>query len=153
MFRHMLVPLDHSALARKLGEYAVAMARLNGADITFLSVCEDFGSTSEGALQRSLSPEGFVELAVHGAETTLKWAFDLASSQGVASTSNLRVGNHPYQEIIAEAKASNCDVVVMASHGRHGLERLVIGSQTQKVLNLASIPVLVVPLTLSDKHG
>ena len=53
-------------------------------------------------------------------------------------------GNDPYQHIVEGAKRLNCDVTVMASHGRRGLEGLVVGSQAVKLLTHSNVPVLVV---------
>jgi len=50
---------------------------------------------------------------------------------------------HPYQAIIETAKSKGCDLVVMASHGRHGISAVVLGSETVKVLTHSKIPVLV----------
>jgi nucleotide-binding universal stress UspA family protein len=51
---------------------------------------------------------------------------------------------HPWEAILDHAKAKGCDLVVMASHGRRGLNALLLGSETQKVLTHSTIPVLVV---------
>jgi len=51
---------------------------------------------------------------------------------------------NPYEAIIEEARARHCELIVMASHGRRGLEALLLGSETQKVLTHCQIPVLVV---------
>jgi nucleotide-binding universal stress UspA family protein len=52
-------------------------------------------------------------------------------------------GIHPYEEIVRAATAYGCDLIWMASHGRKGLDRLLLGSETQRVLSHANIPVLV----------
>lgn len=153
MYRHMLVPLDHSELAPMLTAHAVALARAVGARITFLTVCDDYGATGEGALQRTLSPERFGALAMGEAEALLGRAAVAARAAGVAADVQLLIGEHPYERIVKVADDSACDVVVMASHGRRGLERLVIGSQTQKVLDHARTPVLVVPVRGACEAG
>jgi nucleotide-binding universal stress UspA family protein len=60
-------------------------------------------------------------------------------SDAVAVTSNL-----PYEGIIKQAEKSRCDLIVMASHGRRGLQGLLLGSETIKVLTHSTIPVLVI---------
>jgi nucleotide-binding universal stress UspA family protein len=50
---------------------------------------------------------------------------------------------HPYQAIIDTADSKGCDLIVMASHGRHGISAIVLGSETVKVLTHCKIPVLV----------
>jgi nucleotide-binding universal stress UspA family protein len=50
---------------------------------------------------------------------------------------------HPYEEIIATATATQCDLIWMASHGRRGIDKLLLGSETQRVLARSTIPVMV----------
>tara|TARA_R110002050_G_scaffold16068_5_gene49218 strand:- start:168 stop:605 length:438 start_codon:yes stop_codon:yes gene_type:complete len=140
------VPLDQSPLAMRLAEYSIKFASEIGATMTFITVCQDFEGTAEGALQRTLSPDRFIDIALHEAKQTLQAALDLAALHGVRAVTQLRIGDAPFEEIINEVRSSACDLVVMASHGHHGLERLLVGSQTQKVLDSASVPVLVMPL-------
>jgi len=52
-------------------------------------------------------------------------------------------GTHPYEEIIATANEKQCDVIWIASHGRRGLDKLLLGSETQRVLAHAVLPVVV----------
>jgi nucleotide-binding universal stress UspA family protein len=60
-------------------------------------------------------------------------------------TEKVRQSNdHPWEAILKTAKDKQCDLIVMASHGRRGVSALVLGSETQKVLAHSSIPVLVV---------
>jgi nucleotide-binding universal stress UspA family protein len=51
---------------------------------------------------------------------------------------------HPWEAILDHAKTQNCDLIVMASHGRRGVTALLLGSETQKVLTHSTLPVLVV---------
>jgi len=67
-----------------------------------------------------------------------------AKAQGVDCATVAILGDHPYQGIIDQATKSGCDVIMMASHGRRGLEGLLLGSETAKVLTHSRIPVLVV---------
>lgn len=61
----------------------------------------------------------------------------------MASESVARTGNRPYELIIEVAQRQGCDLIFMASHGRRGVEALLLGSETQKVLTHSTIPVLV----------
>ena len=68
----------------------------------------------------------------------------LALKEGVAIDTIHLFGDSPADEILAAAKKQKADLIVMASHGRKGFEALLLGSETQKVLALSSVPVLVV---------
>jgi len=67
----------------------------------------------------------------------------MAKAAGVPFTSVAAKAFTPYEGIIAAAKKRKCDVIFMASHGRRGISRLIMGSVTQKVLSHAKIPVVV----------
>jgi nucleotide-binding universal stress UspA family protein/hemerythrin-like domain-containing protein len=153
MYRHLLVPLDGSELATPLVTQAVEFARTLGASITFFTVREDFGATGEGALQRSLSPGLFVEAAAGEANAILAKAAAFAGARGVPCTLLVRTGARPYELILQVAEERACDLIFMASHGRRGLQALMLGSQTRKVLDHARVPVLVAQVETSGAGG
>jgi nucleotide-binding universal stress UspA family protein len=68
----------------------------------------------------------------------------LAQPAGVQTEKVRQSNDHPWEAILKTAKDKQCDLIVMASHGRRGVSALVLGSETQKVLAHSSIPVLVV---------
>ena len=77
------------------------------------------------------------------AASVLNRAENAAKKVGVPYES-IQVGHEqPYQAIIAAAKDKGCDLIVMASHGRRGISRLILGSETSKVLAHSKVPVLV----------
>jgi nucleotide-binding universal stress UspA family protein len=67
-----------------------------------------------------------------------------AKEKGVECEGLVVVGDHPYEEIINNAQSRKCDLIMMASHGRRGLDAVLLGSETVKVLTHSTIPVLVV---------
>lgn len=79
-----------------------------------------------------------------GAQKMLASAAKKAAGDGVTVEEQLVFSNSPYEAIIETAKKRDCELIVMASHGRRGLSRLLLGSETQKVLSYTRIPVLVV---------
>jgi nucleotide-binding universal stress UspA family protein len=86
----------------------------------------------------------YENLAKKNAEALLDKVTARAKAGGVESASLVVVGDEPYKEIIDKAGELGCDLVVMASHGRRGLEGLLLGSETVKLLTHSRIPVLVV---------
>ena len=143
MYKHLLVPLDDSPLAVDTVRKAVAFARTLGASITFFHAQEDYASTSVGALQRVLAPAEFNDAVAGEARAILAKAEVVAREAGVAHRSLAVTSNRPHEAILEAAEAQACDLVFIASHGRRGIKGLVLGSQTQKVLQHATIPVLV----------
>jgi nucleotide-binding universal stress UspA family protein len=77
------------------------------------------------------------------AEKTLGAVAQAAQPSGVACEMVHVEHEHPYQAIIDTAESKGCDLIVMASHGRHGISTIVLGSETVKVLTHSKIPVLV----------
>jgi nucleotide-binding universal stress UspA family protein/hemerythrin-like domain-containing protein len=143
MYSHLLVPLDDSPLAFDTVRKAVDLARTLGARVTFFHAQEDYASTSMGALQRVMAPALFKEDLAGEARAILSKAEVMAREAGVAFDSLATTSNHPADVILGAAETRRCDLIVMASHGRRGIKGLVLGSQTQRVLQHASIPVLV----------
>jgi hemerythrin-like domain-containing protein/nucleotide-binding universal stress UspA family protein len=157
MYKHLLVPLDGSGLATEIVSQAVSFAAALGARITFFTAQADFASTDQGALQRTVAPEAFVDNQAGEARGILRKAEGAAIARKVPCTLIARVSDRPAAAIVAEARAQGCDLIFMASHGHKGLRALVLGSQTQKVLATAGIPVLVATaesrIPESDKHA
>jgi len=166
MYRHLLVPLDDSPLSVETVRQAVEFARTVKAKVTFLHAQEDYGATSVGALERVMSPQAFNEHMAGEARALLSKAEVVARTAGVEYESIAVTSNRPYESILGAAQARGCDLIFIASHGRRGIKGLMLGSQTQKVLQHTTIPVLVsavesnlpaaelnVPLNIiSDEH-
>lgn len=153
MYKHLLVPIDGSLLASLNVEQAVALARDNGARITFLHVRADFSSTGDGALLATLDPARYAQAAAGSTNAWLARAAAAAQAIQVPCSVESRVANHPHEAIHATALERGCDLIVIASHGRAGLRGRFAQSVTAKLLEVATLPVLVtrvetnVPLT------
>lgn len=145
MFKHLLVPTDGSVLSSEAIKHAIAFAKEVGARLTFFYAKPGFPVAfySTMALTDPKAPEIFAQMAAKEAQQILDAAAQEASAAGVANTSLTVVSDIPYQAIIEASNALGCDLIFMASHGRHGISGLLLGSETQKVLTHSKIPVLV----------
>ena len=143
MYRHLLVPIDDSALSVETVRQAVTLAGALGAKVTFFHANPDYGATSDGALERVLSPADFDEHRAGAARALLAKAETVARAASVAYASACVTSDRPYAAILDAAEHNGCDLIFMASHGVRGIRSLVLGSQTQRVLQHATIPVLV----------
>lgn len=145
MFRHLLVPTDGSDLAQAAADRAVAFAKAVGAKITFFYAQPDFPLPvyGEGALIDPTTPEQFRKAAAEEAAAILSAAKKKASEAGVDADADTVVSDAPPQAIIDAAERHGCDLIFIASHGRSGLARLILGSVTHKVLSHSKLPVLV----------
>ena len=143
MYRHLLVPLDDSQLAVEIVNQAVRLAKTLGAKVTFFHAQADYGASSIGALERVMSPEAFNEHLAGEARAILAKAEVVARVAGVPHDSAVMTSDRPHEAILHVAEARGCDLIFIASHGRRGIKGLMLGSQTQKVLQQTTIPVLV----------
>ena len=146
MYRNILIATDGSELASKAVEQGVALAKTLGAAVIFVTVTEKL-SALDMAEQAGLGdpdPIGrYRELTDRTAEAILAAAKAVGEKAGVSMTA-VHVGDSVAAEgIISVAEKENCDLIVMASHGRRGLNRLMLGSQTSEVLAHSKVPVLV----------
>lgn len=142
-FSHILLPTDGSELADKAVHYGIALARQMGAKITVLTVLQPFHMfTTDTQMLEDTAGQYKERMREHAAQV-LGAAAKAAKAARVPSSVVQVAGEHPYLAIIKTAKSRRCDLIVMASHGRHGLSAVVLGSETVKVLTHSKIPVLV----------
>lgn len=147
MYKHIMLPLDGSKLSIKAVNAGIALARSIGARVTVMHVISHFHvAIEEGFVSKELRAieKDHEEIARKGAQKLLDKVRDSAEAGGVKCETLVVAGDNPYQEIIKSAGKRKCDLIVMASHGRRGLEGLLLGSETAKVLTHSKIPVLVV---------
>jgi len=143
MYTNMLIPTDGSELAGKAVEHGIALAKRIGAKVTALTVLPPFHTFTTDTQMIEDTPAQY-KIRVHDyAEKTLGAVVRATQAAGVACETVQVEHEHPYRAIIDIAEAKRCDLIVMASHGRHGVSAIVLGSETVKVLTHCKVPVLV----------
>ncbi len=147
MYRHILVPTDGSDLSMKAVVEGVKLAGALGSHLTFLTVEIPFASLGDYGHAFAGLPEEVRSQALtylrSEARAALERATSTAKSAAVASDTKIVESDHPYQAILATAKLIGADLILMASHGRSGVNALLLGSVTQKILAHTDLPVLV----------
>ncbi|MDT9000496.1 universal stress protein [Paucibacter sp. APW11] len=143
MFKRILVPTDGSDITAKAVATAAAMAKLHGAKIFAISIKEPFPYSAVSEMQPT-PPQEFFDAQERIAAGRLKEVVAAAEAAGVSAEAHSVEALHAWEAIIEHAKRVEADLVVMASHGRRGVQALLLGSETQKVLTHSTIPVLVV---------
>ena len=147
MYRHILVPTDGSSLSLKAAKTAAHLAKELRAKITAVYVIAPYTppNTGDGIVlyPEAFSPERYKAEAEKVATRALEKVKAEAESAQVDCDTRFVTKTHPWQAIIDTAKGAHCDLIVMASHGRKGLEGLLMGSETTKVLTHSTTPVLV----------
>jgi nucleotide-binding universal stress UspA family protein len=146
VYKHILVPTDGSKLSMAAARTATRLAKDLGAKITAVYVMAPFSPPMESeavAFYPAFSVEEFEKATRQSADKALDRVKAVAAAAKVKADGVAVQGPSPWKAIIATAKSRKADLIVMASHGRRGLEALLIGSETQKVLTHSKIPVLV----------
>jgi len=145
MYKRILVPTDGSPLSKKAVRSAVHLASGIGAELIALNVVPRYPTAYfEGAL--TLSPDDVGRVEKEWAERGQELADDarrVAERAGIKARGITVFSDLVAESILGAARKHKCDLVVMASHGRKGMKRLLLGSETQHVLTRGEIPVLV----------
>ena len=143
MYANILIPTDGSELAGKAVQHGIALANRIGAKITVLTVLPPFHILTTDAQMIEDTPAQYEARMQEHAKKTLGAVAQAAQAASVACETVHVEHEHPYRAIIDAAASKGCDLIVMASHGRHGISAIVLGSETVKVLTHSKIPVLV----------
>ena len=146
MFKHILLPTDGSALSDKGVRQTIKMAKALGAQITAVHVVHRYQPLREEGYvmpEVSVLREQFDRDVERQSNEVLDPVRQAAVKAGIKCDTVTATSDSPYEAIISQAKKSRCDLIMMASHGRKGIQRLLHGSETAKVLTHSKIPVLV----------
>ncbi len=145
MYQKILIATDGSTLSRKAVSSGLQLAALTGADIVALKVVPRYPiSYFEGGV--ALSVNNVVDVEKQWAEAAMavvEKVKDAAEAEGIKAKAMTVSSDFTAEAIINAAKKHKCDLIVMASHGRRGMKRLLMGSETMHVLTHSHIPVLV----------
>jgi len=149
MHKNILVAIDGSACGFAALEEACALAKGLDAQLSVVTVCERPPGFADSEFGWQVPEDAY--LAVHDAETAaaqrlLANASQRIAPQGVRYSTHLLDAVTAYEGILSAAEQFDADLIVMGSHGRRGLQRLLLGSQAAKVLALSRQPLLVVKL-------
>lgn len=148
MYTHILISTDGSDLAQRGVDHGLTLAKALGAKVTILTVTErfPFQATSAGAgwVPSATDIESYEQGQKELAQEVLDGVKRAVAEHGVKATYRHEPDAWAAEAILATGKSDGCDLVVMASHGRRGLGRLILGSQTAEVLAHSDVPVLVV---------
>jgi nucleotide-binding universal stress UspA family protein len=145
MYQRIMVATDGSPLSQKAVDSALALAVAFKSQLTAVSVVQAYSyDYFEGAYPLSKEDVKTVESYwVDKAQKLLDAAIVQAAAQGVQVKTQVLTANDVADALVTAAHALDADLLVMASHGRRGFDRLLHGSETQEVLNHCKVPVLV----------
>lgn len=158
MYQHILIATDGSDLSQKSIEHGLGLSRAKECKVTIITVTkphsesqsfdlyarpvvfgqEDIDNLRSNELTNERSNDD--DLASH----ILSRAQSSADEAGVTVSTIHRIGDSPAVVITDTSNDLGCDLIIMGSHGRSGIKKLILGSQAEKTLQLSTIPVLVV---------
>lgn len=143
MYKHVLIATDGSELAGKAIVQGLGLAKSLGAKVTVVMVSEPWTSFVSGEAAIAFPIQDYERAVTANATEVLAAAAAAAKAKSVSCETVHAKDRHSAEGIIETATKHGCDLIVMASHGRRGLKRLLLGSQTNSVLTQSTIPVLV----------
>ena len=143
MFKHILVPVDGSSTAQLAVNKTIGLAKAFSSQVTTIFVIDPYPFTGVGT-DFAYGQAEYLSAATAEANAAIKAARAAFDAAGVAVSSSVIESHAAWRGVVECASAIGADLIVMGSHGRSGLEKLVLGSVTQAVLSHTHLPVLVV---------
>lgn len=140
LYDHILVPTDGSSETRQAVEHAIDLAKEHEATVHALYV---LNTASYASVSVDASWEGVSDMLREEGEAAIEAVAELARAEDVAVQTSLYTGS-PSREIVRYAEEEGCDLIVMGTHGRGGIDRLLLGSVAERVVRSSSVPVLTV---------
>lgn len=146
MYKHLLVATDGSKLSAKAVSHAIALAQALGAKLSAFYASPDYPTPLyvDGAVDIPMTRKEYAAVCTEEAEQILTPILRKAEAAQLQCDSVHVIAAAAWEAIIAAARRNKCDAIVMASHGRHGVSALLLGSETQKVLTHTKLPVIIV---------
>lgn len=143
MFKNILLPIDGSDQSLRAARLGIAMAKQIAARVHAFHVLAPLAAVSYFSDLIRHAPDDYHEEAISRAQQKLEAIHVLAREADVPFKGNYAFDERPYSAIIGAARKYDCDLIVMGTHGRTGWDHLVLGSEANKVLSCADIPLLV----------
>ena len=143
MFKHILVPVDGSPTSLAAIDKAIGLAKSYGSAVTAIYVIDPYPFTGVGA-DFAYGQDQYLSAAKAEADTAIGAVSERLTAAGIPADTRIIEAHAVWRGILEASEAVGADLVVMGSHGRRGLEKLVLGSVTQSVLSHTKLTTLVV---------
>jgi nucleotide-binding universal stress UspA family protein len=143
VYKHILIATDGSELAGKAVAAGFDLARQLEAQVTVVTVTEPWTALVAGDAAFGFPIDDYEKSANECATSILAGVSKLARKAGIKCATVHDKDHDPSEGILQTAAKNSCDLIVMASHGRRGLGRLLLGSVAAKVLTHSAVPVLI----------
>ena len=143
MYSHILIAIDGSELAHEALKQGTALAKKLVAKVTIVNVTEPWTGFMGGDVMVSFPIDEYENATSEQAIKMLTDAQNIANAAGLEAETVHVKDSYPADGILETAEKHGCDLIVMASHGRRGVSRMLLGSQANSVVTRSTIPVLI----------
>jgi nucleotide-binding universal stress UspA family protein len=143
MFSHILIPTDGSEPAMHAAQIGIELAQKVGARIYAFHVLAPLAAVAYFSDVIQHAEDSYTDRAIARAQVRLGDIQAMAQRAGVIADGGYAFDRRPYVAIVGAAKQQHCDLIVMSTHGYATLDRMLLGSETNRVLGCCDIPVLV----------
>jgi len=147
MYKKILIATDGSEFAKEAVKHAIGLAKSTGASVTAVTVTEVWSALdmAHKAKVGVRDPINEYEKAAAAFATKVLAAVEATAKKVNVACDSIHIKDkHPAEGIIETAKKKRCDLIVMASHGRRGIQKMLLGSIAAEVIAHSKIPVLVI---------
>jgi nucleotide-binding universal stress UspA family protein len=144
MYKHILIATDGSEIASKAMTHGIDLAKALGAKLSAVTVTEPYEAIVVVETMVLILPADYKKRCEENAAEILSVVTSVAEAAGIECDALHQDNRLPYEGVIEAAEKVGADLIVIGSHGRRGIEGLLIGSQTTKLLTHTKIPALVV---------
>ena len=142
MFKQILVPVDGSPTSTAALQYAIDMAKSFGAAITAVTFYDPYPTVGVG-LEYAFADKQYLDAVKAESAKNITMAKELIEAHGLQPDTRVLESDQIWRAILDLAESIKAELIVMGSHGRSGIGRLLLGSQTSNVLAHSKVPVLV----------
>lgn len=143
MYKHLLIATDGSEISQKAVDQGLGLAKALGARATVVTVSEPITSLGANEAMVSFPIEEYDRNVTAAANAILSGVSETARRIGAACSTLHVKDRYPAEGIVETAERLGADLIVMASHGRRGISRMLLGSQANRVVTHSSVPVLI----------
>ena len=144
MYKHILIATDGSEIAGKAVSHGVDLAKSIGAKLSAVTVTEPYETVVVVETMAMILPGDYDKQSEVSANKILSTVTSAAQTAGIKCSVIHQQNRFPYEGVIEAAEKVGADLIVVGSHGRRGIEGLLLGSQATKLLTHTKIPSLVV---------
>jgi nucleotide-binding universal stress UspA family protein len=144
VYTHILISTDGSELAQRGVDHGLSLAKALGSKVTIVTVTEPLPVLAMGDGAWTLEFKDYDAEQAKFAGGVLSAVKASAAKMALEVNTTHVPNSHPASAIVEAAQKLGCNLIVMASHGRRGIKKVLLGSQTSEVLVTATVPVLVV---------